>query len=68
MAHHDAAGSAARRPAHQDAGLRGGQAAAVKIIFEGPLDPRKYPAQALAHDGRDSIWFLDAEAAKLIEG
>lgn len=44
------------------------KAEAVKIIFEGPFDSRQYPAQALAHQARSSIWFFDAEAAKLIEG
>ena len=43
------------------------KAEAVKIIFEGPFDSKKYPAQALAHQGRSSVWFLDADAARLIE-
>jgi len=38
----------------------------VKIIFEGSLDPMKYPAQALAREGRSSVWFFDADAGKLI--
>jgi len=44
------------------------KAEAVKVIFEGPFDSKKYPAQSLAHQGRGSIWFFDADAAKLIEG
>jgi 6-phosphogluconolactonase len=43
------------------------KAEAMQHIIEGPFDSRKYPAQALAHHGRSLTWFLDTDAARLIE-
>ncbi len=36
---------------------------AVKNIFEGNYEPLKYPAQIVAHHGRNVSWFLDRAAA-----
>jgi 6-phosphogluconolactonase len=43
------------------------KAEALQHIFEGPFDSKKYPAQALAHHGRSLTWFLDLDAARLVE-
>jgi 6-phosphogluconolactonase len=40
---------------------------AVKNVFEGEYDPKKYPAQIVTHHGRRVAWFLDRAAARLVE-
>ena len=42
-----------------------GKAEAVRAVFREPFDPNKYPAQ-LAHRGHDTVWFMDAAAARLL--
>jgi 6-phosphogluconolactonase len=42
------------------------KAEAVQHIFEGPYEPLKYPAQAIAHHGRNVTWFFDAAAARFV--
>ncbi len=39
---------------------------AVRAIFEDEYDPKKYPAQIAAHDGRGVSWFMDDAAAALL--
>ena len=39
----------------------------LRHIFDGPIDSKQYPAQLFAREGRGTVWFLDAAAARLIE-
>lgn len=41
------------------------KAGAVRAVFREPFDPGKYPAQ-LAQRAHDTVWFMDAAAARLI--
>ena len=38
----------------------------VRAIFKDPSDPLRYPAQ-ITNQGRDVAWYMDAEAARLLE-
>lgn len=42
------------------------KAEAVRAIFHEPYDPKRYPAQMVAHHGRGVAWFLDEAAARLM--
>jgi len=42
------------------------KAPTVRTIIEEEYDPRKYPAQLVAHHGRSVAWFLDDAAASLL--
>jgi 6-phosphogluconolactonase len=42
------------------------KAPAVRSVFEEPFDPKKYPAQLGLRDGKETVWFLDRAAAKLL--
>lgn len=43
------------------------KAPAVRAVFGEESDPKTYPAQLVAHCGRDVVWFLDLPAASLLE-
>lgn len=43
------------------------KAEALGAIFAGPYDPKQYPAQMIAHHGRSVTWFMDVDAARLVE-
>jgi 6-phosphogluconolactonase len=43
------------------------KAQSVHNVFEADYDPHKYPAQIVTHHGRKVAWFLDKEAARLVE-
>lgn len=43
------------------------KATAVRVVFEEPYDPGKYPAQLGLRDGGEAQWFLDEPAAKLLQ-
>jgi len=43
------------------------KAEAVRAVFKEPYDPKKYPAQIATHQGRGVTWFLDAQAAALLD-
>ena len=43
------------------------KAEAIHAIFNDPYDPKKYPAQMVAHHGRSVTWFFDKPAARLID-
>jgi 6-phosphogluconolactonase len=43
------------------------KAQAVHNVFEADYDPKRYPAQIVTHHGRKVAWFLDKEAARLVE-
>jgi 6-phosphogluconolactonase len=40
---------------------------AVRAVFNEEYDPGKYPAQIASHHGRGVTWFLDREAAALLD-
>jgi 6-phosphogluconolactonase len=40
---------------------------AVRAVFKEPYDPMKYPAQIATHQGRAVTWFLDDQAAALLD-
>jgi 6-phosphogluconolactonase len=40
------------------------KAAAVRAVFAEEYDPKRYPAQILAHQGRGVTWFLDEAASQ----
>jgi 6-phosphogluconolactonase len=44
------------------------KAQALRSVFHEPYDPVRYPAQLGAREGRPVVWFLDREAARLLEG
>jgi 6-phosphogluconolactonase len=50
--------------------LVGGEdkAEAVRQVFQGDYDPRRYPAQMVSRHGQGVTWFLDQAAASLIDG
>jgi 6-phosphogluconolactonase len=39
----------------------------IKTVFDGEFDAMKYPAQIPAHLGRNVAWFLDRDAARLLD-
>ncbi len=39
----------------------------VRAVFQEPYDPKRLPAQIASHHGRSVTWFLDREAARLLE-
>lgn len=43
------------------------KAPAVRAVFGEESDPKTYPAQLVAHDGREVAWYLDLPAASLLE-
>ncbi|HEY1341374.1 MAG TPA: 6-phosphogluconolactonase [Bryobacteraceae bacterium] len=43
------------------------KAEAVRAVFKGEPDPKKYPAQIASHHGRAVTWFLDDAAARLMD-
>lgn len=43
------------------------KAPALRSVLQGSYSPRDFPAQLCAHHARRSTWFLDVEAAKLLE-
>ena len=45
----------------------GDKAEAVRAVFKGEPDPKKYPAQIASHHGRAVTWFLDEPAARLMD-
>jgi 6-phosphogluconolactonase len=44
-----------------------GKAAAVRAVFHAPYEPLKYPAQVASHHARRVAWYLDDEAAALMD-
>lgn len=39
----------------------------VRAVFQEPYDPKRLPAQIASHHGRSVTWFLDREAARLLD-
>ena len=39
----------------------------ARAVFNEPDNPRQYPAQIGTHHGRSVTWFMDADAAKLLD-
>lgn len=44
------------------------KAEAARAVFQGPYEPKLYPAQLMPREGRGLLWFLDAAAARLLTG
>ena len=43
------------------------KAEAVRDVFSGEYDPKRYPAQIVSHHGRRVHWFMDQAAARLLD-
>ncbi len=43
------------------------KAQAVRAVFHEPYDPKQYPGQVVSHHGRNIVWFLDDQAAALLD-
>ncbi len=43
------------------------KAEAVRAVFKEEYDPKRYPAQIASHHGRGVTWFLDEQAAALMD-
>jgi 6-phosphogluconolactonase len=43
------------------------KAEAVRAVFQAEYDPSRYPAQIASHHGRGVAWFLDQDAAALLD-
>jgi len=43
------------------------KAQAVRAVFHEPYNPKLYPGQVVSHHGRHIVWFLDDQAAALLD-